>query len=199
VWNEPNPIGSEAAAGEAAYASWVNAMEQTGGSYSVWSVHGWVTYTVGWSMDTGPFWIGPNGLVVGNEWAAEAGLPALPGPQTDQGALSTAAGIGYQRYQTGVLLNQLNPVPRLKAVAKWYLCGSSPGGAILNWTVSGATKGAGAGAIAGFSGGEVAGGLLGVPGALLGAYVGGHIGAVGGSLWGTAAAVVCSALGVYGR
>jgi RHS repeat-associated protein len=80
VWNEPNPIGSQTAAAQAGYASWVNAMWQTGGSYTEWGVHGPVTYTVGWSMDSGAFWIGPNGVVLSNEAVMEAGLPALLGP-----------------------------------------------------------------------------------------------------------------------
>jgi RHS repeat-associated protein len=80
VWNEPTPLGSELAQALAAYVGWVIAMWQTGGSYSVWTAnHGWVTYTVGWSMDTGAFWIGPNGVPLSPEAVQEAQLPALAG------------------------------------------------------------------------------------------------------------------------
>jgi hypothetical protein len=79
VWNEPQPLGSETAQALAAYVSWVVAMAQTRGSYTVQTVHGKVTYTVGWSMDTGAFWIGPNGVKLSDQAVEEAGLPALAG------------------------------------------------------------------------------------------------------------------------
>jgi RHS repeat-associated protein len=83
-------LAAEQAQAEGAYGSWVSAMELTGGSYTEWDVHGPVTYTIGWSITSGAFWIGPNGVVVGNEWAVEAGLPALPGPQIGVGQPSGA-------------------------------------------------------------------------------------------------------------
>jgi RHS repeat-associated protein len=196
-------LAAEQAQAEAAYESWVSAMELTGGSYTEWGAEGPVTYTIGWSIASGPFWIGPNGVVVNNQWAMEAGLPGLPGPQIDTGidwgALATASGIDYQRHQIGSFLNALNPMPRLKAVAKWYLCGSSPGGAVENYMEFGATKGAMLGAWAGDAGfGLPTVGLGAVPGAIAGGVVGGVAGAGGGALLGVAAAGVCSAAGVYG-
>ena len=178
-------------------------MELWGGTYTEWGAEGPVTYWMGWSMSSGPFWIGPNGVVVNNQWAMEAGLPGLPGLQIDTGidwgALATASGIDYQRYQIGSFLNALNPMPRLKAVAKWYLCGSSPGGAVENYMEYGATKGAMLGALAGDAGfGLPTVGLGAVPGAIAGGVVGGVAGAGGGALLGVAAAGVCSAAGVYG-
>jgi hypothetical protein len=80
----------------------------------------------------------------------------------------------------------------------WYVCGSSPQGAVENWMETGATKGAFFGAIAGGgAGGAATFGLGGVPGAVLGGFLGGTAGAAGGVIAGGMAAGVCSALGAY--
>jgi RHS repeat-associated protein len=204
VWNEPNPFGSQTAAAEGAYASWTNAMWLTGGTYTEWGTEGPVTYTIGWSITNGAFWIGPNGVALSDEAVQEAGLPVLAGPQIgtgiDLGALSTAVGIDYQRYQTMTTFKQISPLAVAKNGAVWYFCGSSPGGAVLNWMASGATKLGVAGALAGGTTGTLFGEVVGAPlGAALGGLTGATIGAGGGAIWGTAAAFVCSAAGAYGK
>ena len=92
-----------------------------------------------------------------------------------------------------------NPLwQKLKHAAVWYMCGSSPVGAVQNWMETGATKGAATGAWAGFGAAGVATfGVGGIPGAALGGFVGGVAGAAGGVIGGGIAAGVCSVAGAY--
>jgi hypothetical protein len=69
---QQNPAAQSALA-EGAYNSYVNAVFNTGGSYT----RNGRTYSVGWSIGEGAFWTGPNGEQESASDVQELGLPSL--------------------------------------------------------------------------------------------------------------------------